>query len=396
MSNVQVCHLGKYYPPAPGGIETHTRTLALSQAALGAKVRVFCVNHASSQTVTEFDGPVEVTRFGRRMAAAKIDFCPELASSLRNVEADILHMQVPNPTMILALLRARPGKPVVVSYQSDVIRQKLRAVLFHPLERLAYRQVKAILAASPTYPGGSTFLRRYRDRVHVLPMGIDLAPYLDPSPEHCGKAAQIREEFASDGPLWLACGRQVYYKGFLNAVRALTRVPGRLLLIGHGPAQASLRAEVERLGLESRAIFMGNLPHYLDLVPYYLAADAFWFPSNARSEAFGLVQVEAMATGCPVINADIPHSGVPWVSLHEQTGLTVPVNDPIALADAANRLLTEPGLRERLSAGARERAIREFDHRVMAERSLAIYRDVLADRQPASHTAGRALLVPGP
>jgi glycosyltransferase involved in cell wall biosynthesis len=396
MSTLRVCHLGKYYPPAPGGIETHTRTLALAQADLGAEVRVFCVNHDSATTIVEHDGPVEVTRFGRKLSAAKIDFCPGLADAIRRVDSDILHMQVPNPTMILALLRAKTRKPIVVSYQSDVIRQKLRAVLFHPLERLAYRRVRAIFSASPTYPTGSTFLKRYGDRLHVLPMGIDLQPYLNPLPEHVAKAAQIRAEHAVDGPLWLACGRQVYYKGFLNAIRALTRVPGRLILVGDGPDHEGLKAEVARLGLGERAIFLGSVPHYLDLVPYYLAADAFWFPSNARSEAFGLVQVEAMASGCPVINADIPHSGVPWVSPHEETGLTVPVDDPIALADAANRLLNEPNLRNRLAAAARERAVREFDHRVMAERSLAIYRRILAGPCPAPQPAGRPVLIPGP
>ena len=373
MPEIRVCHLGKYYPPAPGGIETHTRTLALAQAELGANVRVFCVHHDSPRTSVEHDGPVEVTRFGRRASAAKIDLCPDLVAGLRSVEADILHMQVPNPTMILSLLRAKPDIPLVVSYQSDVVRQKLRAMVFRPLERLMYRKVRAILAASPTYPVGSRFLRRYRDRVRVLPMGIDLKPYLEPSAEHLRQAEAIRLEEGRGGPLWLACGRQVYYKGFLNAIRALTRVPGRLVLIGDGPDQHALRAEVDRLGVGDRTRFVGNLPHYLDLVPYYLAADAFWFPSNARSEAFGLVQVEAMASRCPVINAEIPHSGVPWVSPHEETGLTVAVDDPIALADAANRLLTEPGLRERLAIAARNRAIREFDHRVMARRSLDLY-----------------------
>ena len=134
-----------------------------------------------------------------------------------------------------------------------------------------------------------------------------------------------------------------------------------MLLVGDGPDQRALQAEARRLGVRDRVVFLGHVPR---LVPYYLAADAFWFPSNARSEAFGLVQVEAMASGCPVINTAIPHSGVPWVSRHEETGLTVPVDDPVALAAAASRLLTEPGLRDRLAAAARERAIREFDHRV--------------------------------
>src|SRR5437764_6786980 len=188
MKPMQVCHLGKYYPPAPGGIETHVRTLARAQAGLGATVRVLCVNHGGGPTAVEHDGPVEVTRFGRIGSAMKLDFCPDLVAALRRVEADILHLQVPNPTMILALLAARPRPPVVVAYQSDVVNQKLRAVLFRPLERLAYRKVRLILPSSPTYPGGSPFLRAYADRLQVLPMGIDLEPYLNPSADDRAEA----------------------------------------------------------------------------------------------------------------------------------------------------------------------------------------------------------------
>jgi glycosyltransferase involved in cell wall biosynthesis len=377
--SLRICHLGKYYPPAAGGIETHVRTLARAQADLGAKVTVFCVNHEPGPTAVETDGVVEVTRFRRRASAAKLDVCPDLARWLGRVEADVLHLQVPNPTMILALLRARPRVPLVVSYQSDVVRQKLRALLFRPLERLAYRRVRAIVTSSEAYRAGSRFLRPYADRLHVLPNGIDLRPYLDPSNEIRALADSIRSRLAWAGPLWLGCGRMVYYKGYVNAIRALTRVPGTLVLIGDGPDGPALQLEAERLGVAHRVRFLGNLSHYLDLIPYYLAADAFWFPSNARSEAFGLVQVEAMASGCPVINAAIPRSGVSWVSRHEETGLTVPVDDPVALADAATRLLSEPGLRDRLAAGARARAALEFDHRVMAERSLDLYRQVLGE-----------------
>jgi rhamnosyl/mannosyltransferase len=379
----RICHLSKYYPPAPGGIETHVRTLAQAQAALGASVKVFCINHASRATVVEQDGPVQVTRYGRLASAAKIDVCPGLARGLAQVEADILHMQVPNPTMILALLAARPKPPVVVTYQSDVVRQRLRAVLFRPMERLAYHRVRLILASSPTYVEGSTFLRPYGDRIECLPNGIDLDPYLEPSPEHRAEGERIRARHK--GPIWLACGRMVYYKGFLNAIRALAGVQGTLLLIGGGPDRPMLEREASRLGVADRAVFLGNLPHYLDLIPYYLAADAFWFPSNARSEAFGLVQVEAMASGCPVINTAIPHSGVAWVSRHDETGLTVPVDDPAALAAAALRLSEEPGLRDRLGRAARARAVAEFDHRVMAQRSLEFYRRVLSGMLPSTN-----------
>jgi glycosyltransferase involved in cell wall biosynthesis len=281
---------------------------------------------------------------------------------------------------------------VVVTYHSDVINQKLRAALFRPLERLAYRRVRAIMPTSPVYLGGSAFLQEYADRLHVLPMGIDVAPYLEPSAEVRARAARIREKHALGGPLWLCTGRFVYYKGFLNAIRALAHVEGRLLMIGDGPNQPELQAEADRLGVTDRIVFLGTFPSYLDVLPHYLAADAFWFPSNARSEAFGLVQVEAMASGCPVINTWIPHSGVPWVSRHEETGLTVPVNDPEALAAAARRLLTEPGLRDRLTEAGRRRAAAEFDHRVMAERSLTVYRRVLSDK--VADETERAVLIP--
>jgi glycosyltransferase involved in cell wall biosynthesis len=395
MSTLRVCHLGKYYPPAPGGMETHVRTLALAQADLGADVQVFCMNHQSGPTIEASDGPVRLTRFGRAASAAKLDFCPDLIHRLKHVEADVLHLQVPNPTMIVALLAARPKAAVVVTYQSDVVKQRLRGLLFRPLERLAYRRVRAILPTSPTYADGSKFLKRYADRLEILPNGLDLEPYLKPSEGHRTEAEQIRSRYT--GPLWLGCGRMVYYKGFVNAIRALAHVPGTLILIGGGPDRESLENEAKKIGVIDRVKFLGNLPHYHDLVPYYLAADAFWFPSNFRSEAFGLVQVEAMASGCPVINASIPHSGVPWVSRHEETGLTIPVDDPMALAQASLRLLTEQGLRERLSVAARERAIAEFDHRTMALRSLSIYRKVLAQpegQRNSTESQPRENLVP--
>src|SRR5439155_6052851 len=125
----------------------------------------------------------------------------------------------------------------------------------------------------------------------------------------------------------------------------LRHTPGTLLIAGDGPDRRRLQVLARQLGVGERVAFLGYVP---SITPYYLAATAFWFPSNARSEAFGLVQVEAMACGCPVINTQIPGSGVAWVSRHEETGLTVPMNHPKALADAAWRLLQEPGLRERL------------------------------------------------
>ena len=144
-----------------------------------------------------------------------------------------------------------------------------------------------------------------------------------------------------------------------------------MIFIGIGPMEKELKTKAQQLGLSQRIVWYGRASE-IELIGAYHAANALWFPSNQRSEGFGLVQVEAMASGCPVINANIPSSGVTWVSRHEREGLTVPLNDPAALAFAAKRLLTEPGLRERLVKGGRDRIKNEFDRMVMARD--AVYR----------------------
>lgn len=371
---MRVCHLGKYYPPAPGGIETHLQTLARAQSALGLTVKVLCMNHERVRTGPENDRGVQIQRFAPGATLFKMHVSPALVRAIRETETDLFHLHVPNPVMILHVFIARPAAPLVVTYHSDIVRQLIRAALFRPIERAVYSRVAKILATSPVYAQGSDFLRPYRERIEVLPMGLDLEPYLNPSEAHREKAAALAQRHP--GPIWLTCGRLTYYKGLLNAIRALKKIPGTLIMVGSGPERDALEAEVRTLGLEDRVVFAGYLPNYHDIIPYYHAATSLWFPSNARSEAFGLVQVEAMASGCPVINTSIPHSGVAWVSPDEETGLTVPMDNPGALAAAAQRMLDEPGLRGRLGAAGRERAQAEFDHRVMARRSIGIYQTV--------------------
>jgi rhamnosyl/mannosyltransferase len=384
-------------------MESHLRTLARAQGELGAEVRVLCVNHRDhrgrdvtwqaftpTETVEEWDGPVRVTRVGRRASLVRLELCLELPRLISAAQrwADVLHMQVPNPTMLLPLAAVRPRVPLVITYQSDVILQKRLALLVRPFERLVFGRAAAILPNSPAYPEGSELLQAYKDRWTVFPLGIDLAPYLEPGPEALAATQRLRE--VHGWPLWLAVGRLVYYKGLHNAIEALRHVPGELMVVGEGPLGPELRALAARVGVEDRVTWVRHLTAE-ELVGAYHAATALWFPSNARSEAYGLVQVEAMASGCPVINTAVPHSGVAWVSRHEETGLTVPMNDPAALAAAANRLLRETGLRERLSAGARDRACREFDASLMARRSMEVYRRVLG--RPTSTPAVASLPV---
>jgi rhamnosyl/mannosyltransferase len=392
---LKVCHLGKFYPPASGGIETHLQTAARAQADAGAAVRVLCVNHrdpggldvtwrtfARTQTVRESDGPVEIERRGRWASLTRFEVCPGLVRRLRSLEAegfDLLDLHVPNPTMLLGLFVARPRIPWVITYHSDVVRQKFLLALQRPVENWVFRRARAILATSADYVAGSDYLQRFGDKVRVVPLGIDPGPYLAPNPEALSHAARFRELHGQ--PLWLAVGRLVYYKGFGNALRALAHVPGKLMLVGVGPLQGELERQAREIGVADRVVWVPYLSAD-ELVGAYHAATAFWFPSNARSEAFGLVQVEAMASGCPVINMSIPGSGVAWVSRDGETGRTVPIDDPIAFAAAANELASDPDLRARLGRQATERAVREFSAERMAERTMTAFREALG-RNPA-------------
>jgi glycosyltransferase involved in cell wall biosynthesis len=391
---MRICHLGKYYPPACGGIETHLQTLAQAQAKLGASVRVVCVNHANragddvtwrafarTRNTVEQDGDVEITRLSRWGSVARLDICPTLPVLLKRLQSscDLLHLHVPNPTMMLALAAVRPQAPWVITYHSDVVKQKLLSKLARPFENLVFRRAGAVLVSSPTYPEGSEYLQQQRAKLAVIPFGIDLAPLLDPSAAALTAAAQFRLRHGD--PLWLMVGRLVYYKGIDQALRALPHVPGKLLIVGEGPLRRELSELAGRLGVADRVIWQGRL-NSAELIGAYHAATALWFPSNARSEAFGFVQVEAMACGCPVINTAIPGSGVAWVSRHEETGLTVPINDPTRLAGAARRLLDDRALRARLGRQGRRRAEAEFGAESMARRTLDVYTQVLRDSAP--------------
>ncbi|WP_227026886.1 glycosyltransferase [Corallococcus soli] len=371
-------------------MEAHVRTLARAQAALGAQVEVLCANHSVDGTGTshefhgrsptreDWDGPVRVVRLGRLASVARMDVMPALPLALRRALArgvDVVHLHVPNPSMVLAL-DAVPRLPaVVVTHQSDIIRQKVAGALFRPFEWMLYARAARLLATSEAYVRGSSLLSTFRDKVRVLPLGIELDAYLHPSAEAREAQARWTAE-AAGGPLWLMVGRLVYYKGLFTALEALVHAPGRLVVVGEGPLAAEGRERARALGIEDRVTWAGYLSPEA-LTGAFRAATALWFPSNARSEAYGLSQVEALASGLPVLNTAIPDSGVAWVSVHERTGLTVPVGDARALAAAARRLVEEPGLRERLGRGAQERARAEFAHDVMASRSLDLYAEAL-------------------
>lgn len=371
---LKVLHVGKFYPPHMGGIETHLQTLCTRlQKSVDVHVVVASDDHSPAEEVL---GGVAVSRLPTRLHLASTPVCPGMVSRIHRSSADIVHIHMPNPAAVLAYLASGYAGRLVVTYHSDTVRQKFLGALFEPCLHAALRNSSAIIATSPDYRQTSAVLLRYADRCHVIPYGITVEQF-----EHCDPAAvaSLRERYGDR--LVISVGRLVYYKGFEYLIQAMAQVQGKLLIIGDGPLREKLRSLAASLGLGDRVIFLGEIQNQ-QVVPYYHASDVFALASVARSEAFGIVQIEAMAAGLPVVNTSLD-SGVPFVSRHGETGLTVPPSDPPALAAAITQLLNDTSLRVQYGQAARLRAKREFSVDAMTSQVLSLYHEVMA--APAKH-----------
>lgn len=380
---LRILQIGKFYPPQKGGIESHLHSLCVGLSTTPAvDLRVIAANVGRESRDEEVDG-VRLARLGTRLDLAGAPFCPDLYHRLKNSSADIIHVHLPNPTAVLTYLAVNPPGRLVVSYHSDIVRQRVLERLFRPFLQMFLRRADAIVVATPLHVERSRVLSRFREQCVVIPYGVDIG---DPLPASDPEVSAIRDKFGSR--IVLAVGRLVYYKGFEFLIRAMQWVDATLLLVGQGPMRERLQREARAAGLADRVVFLGAVD---DLRPYYAAADVFALPSTARSEFFGIVQLEAMAAGTPVVNTNLD-SGVPFVSLHGVTGLTVEPGDAPALAEAIERILRDHQLRSRFGAAAEERVRREFTRGAMLDRMLALYGRLCGTRLSSSQkpAGGRA------
>jgi len=368
LAGLKVLHVGKYYPPYMGGIETHLQALS-RELAKAVDLRVI-VSNSQRRTSLETPDGVNLLRVATPLTLFSTPLCPAMVGAIRNSAADLIHIHLPNPTAVMAYLASGHRGKAIFTYHSDTVKQKVLGLLFQPLLDAALRRSSAIIATSPNYLQTSPVLAQVRDRCHVIPYGIELSQF-----EHCdpATAGQIRQQYGER--LVISVGRLVYYKGFEYLIRAMAQVNGKLLIVGDGPLRADLQRLASELGIAEKIVFVGEVQNER-VIPYYRASQVFALASVARSEAFGIVQIEAMASGLPVVNTALD-SGVPFVSLDGQTGLTVAPANPEAMAAALNRLLDDAELRQTLGSAGIRRARQEFSLDTMVGRTLELYRSVM-------------------
>lgn len=366
---MRVLHLGKFYPPHRGGIETHLKALSEGLSKKGVAVEVFAANDEPHESVEAIDGVV-VRRLHEFIRLAGAPICPALGARIRQAEADLIHLHMPNPAAAIALLISGNRAPTVISWHSDIVRQRFMRFGFAPFEREIVRRSRVLIASSPDYVASSAVLRRNRERCQVIPYGIRAQEY---EAANAVTVANLRRRYGTR--ILLTVGRLVYYKCYEYLIRAMRHIDSHLLIVGTGPRRRSLEREAAAARLGGQVTFLGDLPA-ADLIACYHAAEVFVLPSVARSEAFGIVQLEAMACGRPVVNTRID-SGVPFVSIDGETGITVAPASPEALAHAINRLLDDPALRANYGAAAVRRVSEHFRVETMVDRTLDLYQRVL-------------------
>jgi len=374
-----VLHLNKAYYPHTGGIEAVAQALAegLTQRGDFSCQVLACAGGMRTQN-TVVNG-VPVTLAGSLGTVASLPLSPSYPLWLYRQRAQIVHVHLPFPLADLSLrLLAGLGRlpsstKVVLHWHSDVVRQQWAMPVYGLLLRWLIRRAERVIVASPNHITSSAFLPDVRDKCAVVPYGIDPSRF-EPTHATATRALELRREFGDRQVLFV--GRLVYYKGVADLVRSMAAIPeASLLIAGTGPLRASLEGLARELAIADRVHFLGAVTD-AELAALYHAASVFVLPSVERSEAFGIVQLEAMVCGKPVVSTDLP-TGVTYVNQDGVTGIVVPVHDPERLGLAIRGLLDDQSTAARMGSAARKRVLAEFTVDRMIEQTERVYREVL-------------------
>ncbi|MFB6271479.1 MAG: glycosyltransferase [Salinibacter sp.] len=368
---MRVLQLNKLYAPWIGGVEKVVQNIAEGLKANVEMDVVVCQPRGRGRR--ERVNGVRVTRATSLGVVWGMPISPTypflLARQSRG--ADIVHAHCPFPLGVMAYLTfgSRRAK-LVVTYHSDIVRQRRLMRFYGLFLRRFLSRADAIMVTSPHMLEASPHLAPHRDKCRVVPLSVDLAETGQPP------AQSYDLGLPTDDRIVLFAGRLSYYKGLNYLLEAMRDVDATLVIAGDGEERDALSSQVEEIGVTDKALFLGRLSD--DELKYcYQHCDLFVLPSVEPSEAFGIVQLEAMAYGKPVVNTSLP-TGVPYVSVHGETGLTVPPQDADALAEAINAILDDPDRAERYGRNARRRVEQVFSREAMLASVYEVYRGVMS------------------
>ncbi len=377
---MRVLHLFKtYYPESMGGIEQVIFQLCQSCRAHGIEGEVLTLSaNPLPERVQVGSHWVQRARLDLNLASTGFSRDALAQFRLRARHADLIHYHFPWPFMDLLHFAAGLRKPTLLTYHSDIVRQKMLLRLYRPLMHRFLSSVDAIVTASPNYLETSRVLARYRDKTQVVPYGLDRQSYPAASPD-------VLEGWRTRFPagFFLFVGVMRYYKGLHILLEACQNSHYPVLIVGAGPLESALRVQAQRLRL-SNVHFLGALPD-ADKIALLQLSRALVFPSHLRSEAFGISLLEGAMFGKPMISSEIG-TGTSYINNHGETGLVVPPGDAAALRQAMDRLWVDADMAARMGAAAQQRYEQLFTAARMGQRMAEVYQQVMA-RQPRRNSA---------
>jgi len=363
-----------YFPDPPGGLQEAVRQIAMASSGFGVQSRIFTLSPNSvPEIVSRPEG--EVLRAHSWAAPASCDLGGLAAFRLfaqACSQSDVVHYQFPWPFEDVLHAVIRPQIPAVMTYQSDVVRQKFLGTMYAPLMWHTLKSMSVIVATSPAYARTSPVLSHPSicGKVRVIPNGIVEESYSKEADE--GVFERIGMDRSE--PYFLFIGVLRYYKGLHTLVQAANSVDATIVIAGSGPEDGALKELLTQTGARN-VVFAGQItePEKVALLRSCLA---LVLPSHLRSEAFGMVLVEAAMFGKPQISCEIG-TGTSFVNFHEETGIVVPPEAPDDLAQAMNQMLREPSTAASMGLAARARYERLFSGDALGKAYADMYRDVV-------------------
>lgn len=376
---MKVLHVFKVYRPSHGGIVHIIEKLARGLAAQ-AYSRVLVSREKGLGRSETVDGvTVQRTLSLGQLFALPLSPTFPFWFWWRAQKADVIDYHYPYPLVDLAVSIWLPKRAtLVIHWHSEIVAQRRLGALLAPLIRRSLARASCVIVASPMHIDNSPFLRNVREKCVVIPFGVDVDWWQTISTESTAEVEKLRARWPR---LVVAVGRLVPYKGFDVLLRAMTQVDGTLMLIGDGPLRHDLDQLACELGISERVLLRGSVSD-TDLKVALHAAQLFALPSVGSNEALGIVQLEAMACGKPIVNTALP-TGVPWVARDGHEALTVEPGDARALAAAVNTLLSDPNRATALGQRGLERARNVFSDHAFLESTLRAYQVAQARRREA-------------
>lgn len=374
--NPSVLHVYRtYFPDPPGGLQEAIRQIALSTGTHGVANTIFTLSPQPEPGILlRPEARVVRSRSWAAPASCDLGGIAAFTTFARLArEADVLHYLFPWPFADVLHAAVRPNRPAVLTYISDVVRQRLLGAVYAPLMWRTLRQMRVIVANSPAYARTSPVLSHpdIRDKVRIIPLGIEESSY----PKNGDDTVFNRIGVGVDEPFFLFLGVLRYYKGAHFLVQAAKALGTRVVIAGSGPEGASLQALATEIGANN-VVFAGQVSD-AEKVALLKRCRTLILPSHLRSEAYGMVLVEAAMFGRPMISCELG-TGTSYINTHEETGFVVNPESPEELARAMKTLLVDDSLAATMGGAARARYERLFSGPALGQAYAALFHEVAA------------------